>query len=65
MNAVNELAGDEILIASRERINAGQTAAFYISDQQARLGFTLAAVLEPALLFAIGFAVFVRRRFFV
>jgi gliding motility-associatede transport system auxiliary component len=65
MNAVNELAGDEVLIASRERINAGQTAAFYVSDQQARRAFMLGAVFEPAVLLVIGMVVFVRRRFFV
>jgi ABC-type uncharacterized transport system involved in gliding motility auxiliary subunit len=65
MNAVNELAGDEILIASRERINQSAGAAFYVSDQQSRRAFTLAVMVEPALLFAIGMAVFVRRRFFV
>ena len=64
MNAVNELAGDEILISSRERINAAG-AAFFVTDQQARHAFILGVVLEPALLFAIGLAVFVRRRFFV
>jgi gliding motility-associatede transport system auxiliary component len=64
VNAINELAGDEILIASREKINAAQTAAFYVSDQQARRAFTLGVVVEPMALFAIGLAVFVRRRFF-
>jgi ABC-type uncharacterized transport system involved in gliding motility auxiliary subunit len=63
MNALNELAGDEILIASRERVNAAQTAAFYVSDQQARRAFMMGAVLEPVLMFAIGMIVFVRRRF--
>ncbi len=65
LNALNELAGDEVLIASRERINSAQGAAFYVSDQQARRGFVLCAVLEPLALFAIGLTVFVRRRFFV
>ncbi len=64
MNAINELAGDEILIASRERINAAG-AAFYVTDQQARNAFMLGVVVEPALMFAIGMVVFVRRRFFV
>jgi gliding motility-associatede transport system auxiliary component len=65
MNAINELAGDEVLIASRERINAAETSGFYVSDQQARRAFMLGAVVEPLLMFAVGMAVFVRRRFFV
>jgi hypothetical protein len=64
VNAVNELAGDEILISSRERINA-EGAAFYLSDQEARRAFMLGAVIEPAAMFAIGLVVFTRRRFFV
>ncbi len=62
VNAVNELAGDEVLIASRERVNAAETAAFYVSDQQARRAFMLGAVIEPALMLAIGLVVFARRR---
>jgi ABC-2 type transport system permease protein len=64
VNAVNELAGDEILIASRERMTA-EGAAFYVTDQQARRAFMLAVVLEPGLMLAIGLVVFARRRFFV
>ncbi len=64
VSAVNELAGDEIFIASRERLNRGAAAAFYVTEAQARGALYLGAVGEPALLFAIGMAVFVRRRFF-
>jgi ABC-2 type transport system permease protein len=64
VNAINELAGDEILISSRERINA-EGAAFYLSDQEARRAFMLGAVIEPGAMFAIGMIVFTRRRFFI
>jgi len=64
VSAVNELAGDEILIASRERLNKAETAAFYVTNAQATGSFYLGAVVEPSILFLIGLAVFVRRRFF-
>lgn len=65
MNAVNELANDRILIASRERVNQAAGAAFYISDEQSRWALRLGGIIEPLILFTIGIAVFVRRRFFV
>jgi hypothetical protein len=65
VSAVNELANDEILIASREALNQADTAGFFVTDQQAENLKYLAAFLEPLLLFAIGATVFVRRRFFV
>lgn len=64
VSAVNELAGDEILIASRERLNKGEAAAFYVTNAQATRSFYLGAIAEPSVLFLIGIAVFVRRRFF-
>jgi hypothetical protein len=64
VSLINELAGDEMLIASRERLNKSETAAFYISDQEARHMLTLGSVLEPAILFLIAITVMVRRRFF-
>ncbi len=33
VSVMNEMAGDEILIASRERLNEGYTAGFFVSDQ--------------------------------
>jgi ABC-type uncharacterized transport system involved in gliding motility auxiliary subunit len=65
LNAVNEVAGDQTLIASRERVNQSAGAAFYVSDQQAKRAFMLGTVAEPAALFMIGLAVFIRRRFFI
>ena len=59
------MADDEILIASRERLNEGQTAGFFVSEQNADHLKDLGAFLEPLLLFMIGAVVFVRRRFFV
>ncbi len=65
VSVMNELAGDEILIASRERLNQSDTAGFFVTDQNAENLKYLGAFLEPMLLFAIGAVVFVRRRFFV
>jgi hypothetical protein len=64
VSLVNELAGDEMLIASRERLNQNEAAAFYISDQEARRLLVLGSVLEPAILFLIAITVLMRRRFF-
>ena len=64
VSLINELAGDEMLIASRERLNKSETAAFYISDQEARHVLVLGSVVEPAILFLIAITVMVRRRFF-
>jgi len=61
---INELAGDEMLIASRERLNQAATAAFYVSDQETRNLLILGAIAGPAVLFMIGGAVFARRRYF-
>jgi hypothetical protein len=61
---INELAGDEMLIASRERLNKAETAAFYVSDQQAEHLLILGSVVEPAILFLIAITVLMRRRFF-
>ncbi len=64
VSLINELAGDEMLIASRERLNKSETAAFYISDQEARHLLVLSSIVEPAILFLIAMTVFMRRRFF-
>lgn len=64
VSLINELAGDEMLIASRERLNQNEAAAFYISDQEARHLLVLGSVVEPAILFLIAITVLVRRRFF-
>ena len=64
VSLINELAGDEMLIASRERLNKSETAAFYISDQDASHMLALGSILEPAILFMIAILVMVRRRFF-
>jgi ABC-type uncharacterized transport system involved in gliding motility auxiliary subunit len=65
VSLMNEMAGDEILIASRERLNQADTAGFFVTDRNAEDLKYLGAVVEPLLLFAIGAVVFVRRRFFV
>ena len=35
VSVMNEMANDEILIASRERLNEGSTAGFFVSEQNA------------------------------
>ena len=65
VSVMNEMAGDEILIASRERLNEGSTAGFFVSEQNAEALKYLGAVVEPLILFMIAAAVFVRRRFFI
>jgi gliding motility-associatede transport system auxiliary component len=64
VSLINEMAGDEMLIASRERLNKSETAAFYVSDQQSRHLLFFGSVVEPAILFLIAVTVLVRRRFF-
>ena len=65
VSVMNEMADDEILIASRERLNEGATAGFFVSEQNAEALKYLGAFVEPLLLFMIAAAVFMRRRFFV
>jgi hypothetical protein len=64
VSAVNELAGDEMLIASRERLNKSETAGFYVTSEQSQRLRNLGALGEAFILFAIAVVVFVRRRFF-
>lgn len=64
VSLINEMAGDEMLIASRERLNKNETAAFYISDREARHMLFFGSVVEPGILFLIAITVMVRRRFF-
>ena len=65
VSAINALAGDDILIASRERLNKGETAGFFVTAGQSNMLRNLGAIMETAILFAIAIIVFVRRRFFV
>jgi len=65
VSVMNEMANDEILIASRERLNEGAAAGFFVTDANAQHLKYLGAFLQPAILFMIGAFVFVRRRFFV
>jgi hypothetical protein len=64
VSVINELAGDEMLISSREMLNKAETAGFYATSQQANWLAYLAAGFETLLLLAIAIAVFARRRFF-
>jgi len=64
VSVVNELAGDEMLIASRERFNEGNTAGFYVTSGQSNMLGYLGALGQTLLMLLIATAVFVRRRFF-
>jgi len=64
VSAVNEMAGDEMLIASRERFNEGNTEGFYVSNGQANMLGYLGALGETLLMMLIATAVYMRRRFF-
>lgn len=64
VSAVNDLAGDQMMIASRERLNKAETAAFYVTSQQSQHLRDLGAIAESLILFAIAIVVFARRRFF-
>lgn len=64
VGVVNELAGDEMLMASRERLAKAETAGFFVTDQQSRMLLILSSFVEPLILFLIGITVFARRRFF-
>jgi ABC-type uncharacterized transport system involved in gliding motility auxiliary subunit len=64
VSVMNEMANDEILIASRERLNEGAAAGFFVTDENAQHLKYLGAFVEPFILFMIGALVFVRRRFF-
>ncbi len=64
VSVINEMAGDEMLISSREMLNKAETAGFYATSQQANWLAYLAAGFETLLLLAIAIAVFARRRFF-
>jgi gliding motility-associatede transport system auxiliary component len=64
VSAVNDLAGDQILIASRERLNKSETSAFYVTSEESQHLRDFGALAESLILFSIAIAVFVRRRFF-
>ena len=65
VSVMNAMANDEILIASRERLNEGAAAGFFVTDENAQHLKYFGAFLHPLMLFMIGAIVFVRRRFFV
>ena len=64
VSLINEMAGDEMMIASRERLNKSEAAAFYISERESTHMFILGTIVEPLILFLIAITVFARRRFF-
>lgn len=62
VNAVNWLARDETLIAARAQQKETGREQFFVTEAQGRMAFWLAAVAQPAVFFAFGVFVFVRRR---
>ena len=55
------LADETYQVAATQNV---ETAAFYISDQDAGHMMVLGSIVEPVILFMIAIAVLVRRRFF-
>jgi gliding motility-associatede transport system auxiliary component len=65
VSVVNEMAGDEMLIASREHLNRSESAAaFYVTSYQSHTLAYLGAAGETFVLLFIATVVFVRRRYF-
>jgi ABC-type uncharacterized transport system involved in gliding motility auxiliary subunit len=62
VNAMNWLARDDSLMAARAQQKETGREQFFVTDAQGRMAFWLAAVVQPALFFALGIAAFVRRR---
>lgn len=62
LNAVNWLAGDEQLIASRLPTQQPGINQFFVSAQQGALAFWIGTVIQPAFVLAIGLAVSMARR---
>ncbi len=62
VNAVNWLARDESLIAARAQQKETGREQFFVTQAQGRMAFWLATVAQPAVFFAFGVFVFIRRR---
>jgi hypothetical protein len=62
VNAVNWLAREESLIAARAEQKEAGREQFFVTETQGRMAFWLAAVAQPAIFFAFGIYVFIRRR---
>jgi hypothetical protein len=62
VNSVNWLARDESLLSARAQSKEGGREQFFVTETQGAWSFWLATVLQPALFFAAGTGVFLRRR---
>jgi hypothetical protein len=62
VNAANWLAREESLIAARAQQKESGREQFFVTDAQGKMAFWLAAVVQPAVFFALGITAFVRRR---
>jgi ABC-type uncharacterized transport system involved in gliding motility auxiliary subunit len=62
VNSVSWLAGEEDLLAERPQQRTPGVNQFFVSARQGRTAFLLGTVVEPALVLAVGVAIFLRRR---
>jgi ABC-type uncharacterized transport system involved in gliding motility auxiliary subunit len=62
VNSVNWLARDESLLSARAQSKEVGREQFFVTETQGAWSFWLATVLQPALFFAVGTWVFLRRR---
>lgn len=62
LNSINWLARDESLLSTRMQSKEMGREQFFVTEAQGAWAFWLAAVLQPAMFFAIGMVVFLRRR---
>jgi hypothetical protein len=62
VNSINWLARDESLLAARAQSKEVGREQFFVTETQGAWSFWLATVLQPALFFAAGAIVFLRRR---
>jgi gliding motility-associatede transport system auxiliary component len=62
LNSINWLARDESLLSARAQSKEVGREQFFVTETQGAWSFWLATVLQPALFFAAGAVVFLRRR---
>lgn len=62
VNSISWLARDESLLAARAQSKEAGREQFFVTETQGAWSFWLATVLQPALFFAAGALVFLRRR---
>lgn len=62
VNAANWLVKEESLIAARTQQKEAGREQFFVTEAQGKMSFWLAAVAQPAVFFALGIGVFLRRR---